>query len=89
MNEPQSAAEAVRLEHRLTKLESAVVANTSATELVALETKRLATHVEAQNGRVDKLEKFQAQQMAIIAAFGVVSPGVFGVIFWTLERMSR
>ena len=42
-------AAALRLEHRLTKIEAAIVANTDQTE-------RLAGQVEKQNGRVGKLE---------------------------------
>lgn len=86
MTDDVSVAEAIRLEHRLTKIEEAIVANTVATEQVAL-------HVAAQNGRITKnegrltnQELFQARVLTLIGALGFVSPLVFGLVFFGLEK---
>jgi len=79
--------EAVRLEHRLTKMEEAVVANTLATNNVALQAQTMARQVGIQNGRIGKLEKFQAQILVLGAVATFISPMVFGVIFFALSRI--
>jgi hypothetical protein len=67
--------EAVRLEHRLTKMEEAVVANTD-------ETRKLSLNVEKQNGRIGELETWRTQQGAIMMA--LVAAGPF--VFWALGK---
>jgi len=71
------ADEAVRLEHRLTKLEEAVVANTLATSNVVIQSQAIVTQVKVQNGRIGKLEKFQAQLLVLAAAATFISPTIF------------
>jgi hypothetical protein len=65
----------VRLEHRLTKVEEAIVSNTAALDRVAL-------HVAAQNGRLGKLESFRDKALAVVAL--AVASGPF--IFFALDR---
>ena len=60
----------LRIEHRLTKVEEAIVANTAAVNT-------LSGHVEVQNGRVGKLEDFRVQIFAVIALFAFSAPFVF------------
>lgn len=73
----EAIKEAVRLEHRLTKIEEAIVANTE-------ETQRLSAHVEKQNGRVGKLETWRTQQGAIMAVLLAAGP----FVFWALNRFA-
>lgn len=66
----------LRIEHRLTKVEQALISNTRA--IVALD-----ETVSRQNGRVGKLERFQAQVILI----GVVLVGAGPFVFFALDRM--
>ena len=82
-----STNEAIRLEHRLTKIEEAIVANTIATEAVH-------ARVIEQNGRVGRLESrvavhdvFRAQILVLIAAFGFLSPAIFGFVFFIVDKV--
>ena len=74
--ETSLAIDEQRLEHRLTKVEEAIVANTSALD-------RLCAHVAAQNGRIGQLESFRDKAVAILAL--VVAAGPF--VFFALDRM--
>lgn len=66
----------LRLEHRLTKLESAIIGNTAAVV-------DLAEKVKTQNDRVGKLERFQAQ--IVLAGAFLVGSGPF--VFFALDRI--
>jgi hypothetical protein len=69
------AVDEQRLEHRLTKVEEAIVGNTAALD-------RLSKHVATQNGRLGKLESFRDKALAVVAL--AVASGPF--IFFALDR---
>lgn len=75
---------AIRLEHRLTKMEEALVANTLATD-------KLSARVADQNARVSQLEmfvtQFRAQAVVLGVAASIIAPLVFGTVFFILNRI--
>ncbi len=71
----ETMREAIRMEHRLTKIEQAIVANTDVTE-------KLTAHVEKQNGRIDRLEGWKSQMTGVYAVILAAAP----VVFWALSR---
>ena len=73
--EEQAERDAIRLEHRLTKIEQAIIANTDATE-------KLSAGVEKQNGRIGKLEGWKSQMTGVYAVILAAAP----VLFWALNR---
>lgn len=75
-------AAAVSLEHRLTKMEQALVANTNATQ-------DMAGRVREQNGRIGKLERFQAQLLVLGIAASFFSPLIFGSVFFVLTEIYK
>lgn len=67
--------EAVRLEHRLTKIEQAIVSSTEAIEV-------MGAHVSKQNGRVSGLETRESRRDGIYAAIFAAAP----FVFWALNK---
>ena len=65
--------DAIRLEHRLTKVEEAIVANTLAVD-------NLARKVGEQNGRVSRLEQWRSQILAVVGIGVFLAPFVFYAI---------
>lgn len=56
-----------------------MVANTDATV-------QMAERLRDQNGRIGKLERFSAQLLVLGLMASIVSPLIFGVILWALDR---
>ena len=76
----EEVGQAVRLEHRLTEIESAL---RTSNEII----KGLLDRETDRNGRITKLERFQTQLLTLGITASFMSPLIFGLVFFGLERV--